>query len=197
MARFLWSKAKLCRALWINIFWLPKIDKIIQKRSSWKRGMVRKKSEYWTQLREKQIARFTFWLSEKQFKKYYQKAVSSKNVTWEELIRQMEMRIDNVVYRAWLAESRPQARQMVAHWHFELNWRRITIPSIQFKTWDKLILRKKLQNSSLYSESPAKCVVKWIKADVKKKEIEMVEVPAFDELEQSIKTSLIIEYYSR
>jgi len=197
MARFLWSKAKLCRALWVNIFWLPKIDKIIQKRSSWKRWMVRKKSEYWMQLKEKQIARYTFWLSEKQFKKYYNKAVRSQNVTWEEMIRQIEIRADNALYRAWFAESRPQARQMISHWHFELNWRRITVPSIQLKIWDKLVLRKKLQSSSLYTEAPAKCAVKWLKADVKKKEVEMTEVPAWDELEQSIKTPLIIEYYSR
>lgn len=196
MARFLWSKAKLCRSLWVNIFWLPKIDKIIQKRS-WKRWVVRKKSEYWMQLREKQVARHMFWLSEGQFRKYYDKAVRSKNITWEELIRQIEVRIDNVLYRSWFAESRPQARQMISHWHFELNWRKVTVPSIQLRPWDKLSLRKRLQSSALYSEDPAKCSIKWIKADSKKKEIEMIEIPSSDELEQSIKTHLIIEYYSR
>lgn len=196
MARFLWSKAKLSRSLGVNIFWLPKIDTILQKRL-WKRWMVKKKSEFWIQLREKQVARFMFWLSEKQFKKYYQKAVRSKNITWEELIRQIELRADNVLYRSWFAESRPQARQMISHWHFDLNGRRITVPSIQLKPWDKLTLRKKMTSSSLYWEAPAKSAVKWLKSDSKKWEVKMDSVPEVDELEQSIKTHLIIEFYSR
>ena len=196
MARFLGSKAKLSRSLWVNVFWLPKIDNIIAKRA-WKNKFFKKRSEYWMQLREKQIARHTFWLSEKQFKKYYQKAVSSKNITWEELIRQIELRVDNIIYRSWIAVSRTQARQMISHWNFLLNWRKITIPSIQLRVWDVLSLRDKIKKSPLFENTTIKPVFKWIKWDNKSKSIELLEIPKSDELEQSIKTHLIIEYYSR
>jgi len=196
MARFLGSKAKLSRSLWVNVFWLQKIDNIMAKRA-WKGKFFKKRSEYWMQLREKQIARHMFWLSEKQFKMYYQKAVKSKNITWEELIRQIELRVDNIIYRAWIAASRTQARQMISHWNFLLNWRKITIPSIQLRTWDKLTLRDKLKKSPLFEDLKITPVFKWLKWDSKTKSIEVVETPKSDELEQSIKTHLIIEYYSR
>lgn len=199
MAKFTWSKAKLSRKLWVNIFWLPKIDKIIAKRSEkWKKSWFWKKSEFWVQSREKQILRFMFWLSEKQLRKYYDIAIRSKNITSEELIRQIEIRVDNVLYRAWFAASRAQARQMISHWHFELNWQKITVPSIQVKVWDILVISKKLKDSSLYSNiwSQEKWL-KWLKSDIKKKEIVVSSMPENEELEQLVKTHLIVEYYSR
>lgn len=196
MARFLWSKAKLSRKLGVNLFWLPKISAIMTKRA-WKVRSFKKKSEYWLQLQEKQIARHLFWLTEKQFKKYYKIAVKSKHITWDELLRQIEMRADNIIYRAGLAESRPQARQMISHWHFELNWHKITIPSIQLKVWDKLIIRKKLQKSILYTDKKIENATKWLKSDEKVNSVEMLSIPESAELEQFIKTHLIIEFYSR
>lgn len=199
MAKFTWSKAKLSRKLWMNIFWLPKIDKIMAKRSEkWRRSWFKKKSEYWIQSTEKQILRFMFWLSEKQLRKYYDIAIRSKNVTNEELVRQIELRSDNVIYRAWFAMSRAQARQMISHWHFELNWQRITVPSIQAKPWDKFAVSKKLNDALLYSNiwSPEKWL-KWIKPNISNKEIVIESIPENDELEQSVKTQLIVEYYSR
>lgn len=196
MARFLGSKAKLSRSLWVNVFWLSKIDNIMAKRA-WQWKFFKKRSEYWMQLREKQIARHTFWLSEKQFKKYYKRAVVSKNITWEEMLRQIELRVDNILYRAGVAESRTQARQMISHWNFLLNWRKITIPSIQLRVWDKLSLRDKLKKSPLFEGLKITPVFKWIKWNDKEKTVELSEIPKADELEQSIKTHLIIEYYSR
>ncbi len=198
MARFRWSKTKLCKALWANIFWLPKIDKLMARSSSKKKWVVRKKSEYWVQLKEKQILRFMFWISESQLQKYYQKAVSSNTVTSEELIRQLETRIDNVLFRAWFAESRPQARQFIAHGHFELNWKKIKTPSIQVKKWDKITLKLKSKDASVFQEfiTPWK-ILQWIKPDIKKKEILIESLPEWDELEQSVKVHLIVEYYSR
>lgn len=199
MAKFTWSKAKLSRKLWINVFWLPKIDKIIAKRSTkWKTSWSWKKSEFWVQQKEKQILRYTFWLSEKQLRKYYDIAIRSKNITSEELVRQIEIRVDNIVYRAWFAKSRSQARQMISHGHFEFNWQKITVPSIQIRPWDKLSVTKKLQTSPLFSDiSSLEKWLKWIKSDTKKKEIVIDSLPESDELEQSIKTHLIVEYYSR
>ena len=198
MATFRWSKTKLSRKLWVNIFGLPKIDKIMGKRLWKKRWPVKKQSEFWIQLREKQLTRYMYWLSEKQLKKYYDKAVRSKNVTSDELIRQMETRVDNVVYRAWFASSRPQARQLVAHWHLELNWRKITIPSIQMKAWDKISIKAKSKKTPLFDElDPIAKFIKWIKPDIKKQEIVIEGTPDTDEMEKSIKTHLIIEWYSR
>ena len=120
-----------------------------------------------------------------------------KNITWEELIRQIELRVDNIIYRSWIAVSRTQARQMISHWNFLLNWRKITIPSIQLRVWDVLSLRDKIKKSPLFENTSIKPVFKWIKWDNKSKSIELLEIPKSDELEQSIKTHLIIEYYSR
>lgn len=197
MATFRWSKAKLSKKLWTNIFWLPKIDKIMAK-WSWKKWLTKKTSEYWSQLKEKQILRFMFWVSEKQLRKYYNKALRSTHVTSEELLRQLETRADNVIFRSWFAISRAQARQMISHWHFELNWQRITIPSIQVKPWDKLNLRKKSVWSSLFSQiKELDTWVKWIKWDIKKKTIWIESLPEALELEQSVRVPLIIEFYSR
>ncbi|MCD5382769.1 30S ribosomal protein S4 [Candidatus Gracilibacteria bacterium] len=196
MARFLGSKAKLSRSLGVNVFGLPKIDNIIAKRAG-KNKFFKKRSEYGMQLREKQIARHTFGLSEKQFKMYYKKAVKSANITGEELIRQIELRVDNIIYRAGLAVSRTQARQMISHGNFLLNGRKITIPSIQVKKGDVLSLRDKLKKSSLFENLDIKPMFKWLKGDNKGKSVEIVEIPNADEMEQSIKTHLIIEYYSR
>lgn len=198
MATFRWSKTKLCRALWVNIFGLPKIDKLIARRNNKKKTIIRKKSEYWIQLQEKQIARFMFWISESQLRKYYSRAVRSKNVTSQEMIVELETRVDNVIYRAGFAESRPQARQFISHWHFELNWSRINTPSIQVKPWDKLKLSKKSWNMSIFWNATKLAKnIQWLKPDVKKKEILIESLPEWDELEQSIKVHLIVEFYSR
>lgn len=198
MATFRWSKTKLSRAIWVNVFGLPKIDKYVARRSSKKKDVVKKKSEYWTQLKEKQIARYMFWLSESQMRKYYSKAVRSKNVTSQELIRQIEIRADNVVFRSWFATSRAQARQLVVHWHFELNWQRINTPSIQVKAWDTLKLTKKSASlPAFWSLWKPEKTIQWLKPDNKKKEIVIESLPEWDDLEQSIKVHLIVEFYSR
>lgn len=196
MGRYLGSKVKICKRVGANIYGNPKYDAILAKKTA-KKGISRKPSEYSLQLKEKQLARYMFGVSEKQFKKYFQKAYRNDGVTGTELLKNLETRVDNIIYRSGVAESRPQARQMISHGHFELNGRRITVPSITVRAGDTLTLRKKIQSSPLYVGFSEAKPLKWLKVEGKKKSIILDRIPEDDELEQSINVQLIVEYYSR
>lgn len=195
-------KARLCRRHRTNLYGAPKYTKILEKRMG-KPGMhtriMGKLSEYGIQLAEKQKARILFGVSEKQFSNYFKKAISRKGETGEELLRFLELRLDNVIYISQFAETRMQARQMASHGHFRLNGRKVTVPSIQLKPGDKLEVSPKHKTSPLYAglEKLKDYSPKWIKTDLKKLTIEIVVLPEKDELEKSIDSQLIVEYYSR
>lgn len=163
------------------------------------KASFRKTSEYGIQMNEKQKARVLFGISEKQFSNYFVKASKMTGETGENLLRLLETRLDNVVYVAQFAVTRMQARQMVAHGHFKLNGRRVDIPSIQVRPGDKIELVEKLKSSPLYSDfgklkdySP-----KWLNVDLKKLTAEVVAFPEKDDLEKSVDSQLIVEFYSR
>ena len=196
MGRYTGPKGKLCKRVGAHIYGTPKYDAILSK-SLEKRGFSKKASEFSVQLKEKQLARYMYGISEKQFKKYFQKAYNAQGVTGIELLRNLERRIDNVIYRAGLAETRPQARQMIAHGHFELNGHKITVPSINVRPEDTLILRKKIQSSPLYVGFSEAKPLKWLKVDAKQKSVIIDRLPEDDELEKSINVQLIVEFYSR
>jgi small subunit ribosomal protein S4 len=200
--RYTGPKAKLCRRLGVNLFGTEKYTKILRNRQS-KPGMhgakFSKKSEYGRQLEEKQKARFIFGISESQMASYLKKALSQPGATGQNFLRLLETRLDNVIYVSQLAVTRPQARQMVTHGHFKLNGRRVDIPSIQVRPGDKIELIAKFAKSPLYSDldklkdySP-----KWLKVDLKKLTLEVLALPEQDDLEKSIDSQLIVEYYSR
>lgn len=196
MGRYLGSKAKICKRVGANIYGTPKYDAILAKASSKKKTM-KKSSEYGTQLLEKQKARFMFGISEKQFERYFEKALHSQGVTGAELLRSLERRLDNVIYRAGLAQTRPQARQMASHGHFELNGHKVTVPSIAVRPGDVITLRKKMETSPLYVGFGEVESLKWLKIDAKKKTVTVERLPEEDELERTIAVQLIVEYYSR
>jgi len=200
--RYTGPKAKLCRRLGVNLFGTEKYTKILRRRQS-KPGIhgakFSKKSEYGRQLDEKQKARFVFGLSEKKLSNYFKKASSQPGDTGQNLLRLFERRLDNVVYVSQFAETRMQARQMVSHGHFKLNGRRVDIPSILVRPGDKIELLPKLAKSSLYADldklkdySP-----KWLKVELKKLSVEVLALPEKDDLEKSIDSQLIVEFYSR
>ncbi len=200
--RYTGPKAKLCRRLGVNLFGTEKYTKILRNRQS-KPGVhgakFSKKSEYGRQLDEKQKARYLFGVSEKQTRNYMAKAGSQKGDTGENFLRLFERRLDNVIYVSQMAVTRPQARQMVNHGHFKLNGRRVDIPSIQIKAGDKIELIAKFAKSPLYADldtlkdfSP-----KWLKVDLKKLSLEVLALPEKDDLEKSIDSQLIVEFYSR
>ncbi len=206
--RYTWPKKKLCRREWVNLFWTEKYDL-----AKWKRGLLktRKTSEYGTQLRKKQLAKRMFWLSEKQFASYFKKAQKSKapGTTWEKMLKLLELRLDNVIYRANFARTRMQARQFVSHAHFKLNWVKVTIPSISVKVWDVIELRDRVKESPLYKSLASELAefaknnkgkitnAKWIKVDVNNLKIEIIAEPSKDDFEQIIDIAKIVEFYSK
>lgn len=200
--RYTGPKAKLCRRLGVNLYGTEKYTKILRNRQS-KPGVhgakFTKKSEYGRQLDEKQKARYLFGVSEKQLSSYMKKAVSQVGDTGQNFLRLLECRLDNVIYVSQLAVTRPQARQMVTHGHFKLNGRRVDIPSIQVRPGDKIELLARFAKSPLYADlanlkdfSP-----KWLKVDLKKLSLEVLALPEQDDLEKSIDSQLIVEFYSR
>ena len=163
------------------------------------RSSFKSLSEYGKQLQEKQKARFMFGITEKQFRKYYQKATKAEGVTGIELLKGLERRLDNFVYRSGFAATRRQARQFVTHGHFELNGRRVDIPSIEIKVGDKLVVRNKSQKSPIFEEIKKQkdASVKWINADNGKLTIEVIALPGEDDVEPIINSQMIVEFYSK
>lgn len=200
--RYTGPKAKLCRRLGVNIFGTEKYTKILRNRQS-KPGVhgakFSKKSEYGRQLEEKQKARYIFGVSEKQTQRYMDKAISQPGDTGQNFLALFERRLDNVVYISQFAVTRPQARQMVTHGHFKLNGRRVDIPSILVRPGDKIELVGRFAKSPLYADvakqkdySP-----KWLNVDLKNLSVEVLALPEKDDLEKSIDSQLIVEFYSR
>jgi small subunit ribosomal protein S4 len=206
--RYTWPKKKLCRREWVNLFGTEKYDLTNSKRTLLK---SKKSSEYWIQLRKKQLSKRMFGLSEKQFAAYYKKAVSSKAewTTWDKMLRFLELRLDNVVYRANFARTRMQSRQFVSHAHFKVNWVKVSVPSIALKIGDVIELRDQLKESPLYKSlieeleefsKKNKWVVtktKWIEVDPKNIKITIKALPEKDDFEQIIDIQKIIEFYSK
>jgi small subunit ribosomal protein S4 len=157
-------------------------------------------SEYGKQLQEKQKARFMFGLTEKQFSKYYTKATKIKGITGNEMMRLLERRLDNVIFRSGLAATRRQARQIATHGLVELNGKRVDIPSIETKIGDTITVRPKSQSSPLFAEVKANKKpehAKWVDVDYGKLSATINSLPDDDDLEQIIEAQLIVEYYSK
>lgn len=158
-----------------------------------------KLSDYAKQLREKQKARRIFGVSEKQIQRYYQKAIASPAVSGEELLRQLEHRFDNIVYRSGFASTRRQARQLVTHGIFMLNGRRMNVPSAQLKEGDSFTVRQKNRSMPLFEnfDKRKNVIPPWLKFDAAAFTGQVIGKPAKENLEGSIDTQMIIEFYSR
>ncbi|MDF2379241.1 MAG: 30S ribosomal protein S4 [Candidatus Gracilibacteria bacterium] len=205
MARYTGPKARLCRREGIDLFGRPKYAKILERRGvgvgMHLGGRPGKKSGYAIQLREKQKLRFMFVLSEKQFKKYFDKANRMKGVTGDNLMQVLETRLDNAIYRAGFGLTRFQSRQMATHGHFEVNGRRVDVPSYNLRVGDVFQVRSKTKNSKLFAnvleENKNYKPSRWLKVNTKELSAEVVAIPTSDDFEQIIDTQKIIEYYSR
>lgn len=206
--RYTWPKKKLCRREGINLFWTEKYDLSKSKRAPLK---SRKTSEFGTQLRKKQLAKRMFGLSEKQFASYFKKAGKSKDsgTTWEKMLKLLELRLDNVVYRANFARTRIQARQFASHAHFKLNWVKVTVPSISLKPGDVIEIRDRVKESPLYKSLASELSEfakankgkitnsKWIDVDANSLKITVKALPEKDDFEQIIDIQKIVEFYSK
>lgn len=164
------------------------------------RSRYTRKSEYAIQLDEKQKAKYTYGLLEKQFRNLYKKATRQEGVTGEVLLQLLESRLDNVVYRLGFARTRRQARQLVSHKHVVVNNQVVNIPSYHVKPGDVISVRPKsrdldLINETLESYSTNK--YKWLETDKKSKTGKFLNVPVMEEIPESINVQLIIELYSK
>ncbi|KUO95155.1 30S ribosomal protein S4 [Ferroacidibacillus organovorans] len=158
-------------------------------------------SEYGLQLREKQKARKMYGVLEKQFRAYYDEAARRKGITGDTLLQLLETRLDNVVYRLGFAASRPEARQLVKHGHFEINGRRVDIPSYQMRVGETVSVREKSAASAKFKElleaAEGKTVLSWLERDMVTRSGKVTRLPAREEIDAPVTEQLIIEYYSR
>jgi small subunit ribosomal protein S4 len=159
----------------------------------------RKTSEYGLQLKEKQKAKYTYGVLEKQFANLFKKAQASKGVTGEVLLQLLEGRLDNVVYRLGIAPSRPAARQIVSHRHITVNGEVVNVPSYALKAGDIVGVRERSKSlESITNTLESRGVnVPWIEFDKTQMTGKYMSVPQRDDIPENIKEQLIVELYSK
>ena len=201
MARYTGPQTKIARKFGEAIFGE---DKSFEKRNypPGQHGMAKKrgkKSEYAVQLMEKQKAKYTYGILEKQFRGLFEKASAARGVTGEVLIQLCEARLDNVVYRMGIASSRRAARQIVSHRHITVNGENVNIPSYHLKPGDKVAVREKSKSVEAIERSLANSshVYEWITWNNDTKEGVFVSVPARLQIPENIKEQLIVELYNK
>jgi len=156
-------------------------------------GGFSKVSEYGKQLREKQKAKRIYGLREGQFANYAQTASSMTGSKTENLLRLLELRLDNLVYRAGLATSRSAARQIVNHGHILVNGKKVSIPSYRLKVGDVIIPK----NTDRFKELSLNSNIGWVSVDAKKVAMTINSLPTREQIDTPVNESLVIEYYSR
>ena len=201
MARYTGPKTKIARKFGETIFG---DDKSFEKKNyppgqhgnNRRRG---KKSEYAVQLMEKQKAKYTYGILEKQFRNLFAKANRSKGVTGEVLLQLCEARLDNVVYRMGLSNTRSGARQLVSHRHITVNGELVNIPSYSLKAGDVVGVREKSKSLQTIQDalSGNSSVYEWITWNNDKKEGTFVAIPERIQIPENIKEQLIVELYSK
>ncbi len=208
MARYIDSVCKLCRREGMKLFLKGErclSDKCAFERRSYGPGVhgqrQRKQSEYGVRLREKQKVKRLYGLLEKQFRNYYHRAARQKGITGENLLRLLERRLDNVVYRLGLAHSRKQARQLVRHNHLLVNGRKVNIPSYIVNQGDKVAVKEKSRRLEAFITAlervDARGVPAWLEIDREQARGVVLSLPAREDIDQDIQEQLIIELYSK
>ena len=165
-------------------------------------GQGRKKiSEYGTQLREKQKTKAFYGVGEKQFRKYFEMAENKKGITGENLLQILESRLDNVVYRLGFGVSRAQARQFVNHGHFEVNGKKVDIPSYLVKAGDVIAVREIKKDNKTIKENlevnAARPVPEWLEKDADKMQGKVLRLASREDVDIPVEEHLIVELYSK
>ncbi len=165
-------------------------------------GQRRKKmSEYGTQLREKQKTKAYYGVQEKQFRKYFEMASVTKGVTGERLLQILESRLDNVVYRLGFGVSRAQARQLVNHGHFEVNGKKVDIPSYLVKAGDVVAVREIRKDNKTIKENvennSSRPIPAWLEKDNEKLSGKVIRLASREDIDIPVKEHLIVELYSK
>ncbi len=209
MARYTGSVCRMCRREGTKLFLKGEkcfSDKCaISKRPTppGQHGQARqrKPSEYGMQLREKQKARRAYGLLETQFYKTYERATNMKGITGENLLSLLERRLDNVVYRAGLAASRPQARQLVLHGHILVNGRKVDVASYTVDLNDVITVRAKSKEMAHFKAvregNAARILPKWLTFNADELTATVVALPVREDIDFALQENMIVEFYSR
>lgn len=208
MARYTGAVCRQCRREGKKLFlkgercYSEKCSLGIRSYAPGQHGQGRKKSsEYGLQLRAKQTARRFYGVQEAQFRHYFDIAERKQGVTGDNLLRILESRLDNVVYRAGFASSRAEARQLVGHGHFEVNGHRVDIASYLLKAGDEIAICEKSRQSdkfkAIIEANGAKPVPEWISVDKENLKANVVNLPTREQIEAPVEEQLIVEFYSR
>lgn len=188
---------KRCRSLGIEPMVLG-IDK--KSRRTLKRAN-RKESEYALQLREKQKAKFIYGVLEKPFRNYYEKAKRMRGMVGENLMILLESRLDNVIFRAGLARTRRESRQVVGHRHVLVNGKCVNIPSYLVKAGDVIELKEKCKDYQRYKDivevTGGRIVPEWLEADAENLKVNVVAAPTRAQIDVPVDEMLIVELYSK
>lgn len=201
MARYTGPKSKIARKMGEPIFGE---DKVLSRKNyapgQHGANKRRKLSEYGTQLREKQKAKYTYGVLERQFRNLFRKASSSRGVTGEVLLQLLESRLDNVVYRLGIAPTRAAARQLVLHRHVTVDGQVVNIPSYQVVPGQVVAVREKSKSLEVIQDSLAgfnHAKYPWIEYDENVKGGKMINLPQREDIPENINQQLIVELYSK
>jgi small subunit ribosomal protein S4 len=206
MARYTGAHCRICRREGMKLF--LKGDRCYTDKCAFARrgyapgqhGQTKKKlSNYGVQLREKQKAKRIYELLEGQFRKYYDKADRMKGITGENLLKLLEMRLDNVVFRLGYGGSRREARQLVNHEHFLVNGKKVDIPSYGLSVGDVITVSEKSRSSErfkVFAENP-KALPNWLQGNAENFEAKVIAEPARADIDIPVNETLIVELYSK
>jgi len=208
MARYTEAVCRLCRREGQKLFlkgdkcYMDKCPVTQRAYAPGQHGQRRKKlSEYGLQHREKQKARRFYGILEKQFNGYFESAEKQKGMTGENLLRILESRLDNVVYRIGFAMSRPEARQLVRHGHFTVNGRKVNIPSYLVREGDIITIADRSRSlekfKSILEANEARPVPDWLDLDRGTFQAKIVNLPAREAIDLPVEEHLIVEFYSK
>ena len=207
MARYTEANCRLCRREGQKLFlkgercYSPKCA--LERRSfppgQNGQGRRSKTADYGLQLREKQKTKRFYGLQETQFRNLFDKAARKQGITGENLLILLETRLDNVVFRLGFASSRKEARQLVTHGHFQVNGKKVNIPSYTVKAGDVITVKEKSQSSPKFKEIKDMTITvpSWMTVDVQKLEGKVLTIPTREEIDTPIAEHLIVELYSK
>ena len=201
MARYTGPKNRVSRRLGADVFDTRRsaLEKRPYPPGQHGRGRIRE-TEYLLQLREKQKARAIYGLLEKQFRNLYEEANRRPGITGETLLQMLELRLDNVVFRAQFGSTRPQARQLVNHGHVNVNGRRVDIPSFRVKIGDVVELRTKSKSMIVVQhniDTLDRAVPPWLEADLANHKVTVRSLPLREHIQIPVREQLIVELYSK
>ena len=205
MARYTGPKVRISRRLGVNIFENAKGTKALERRPfpPGAHGRTRRRSsdgEYLSQLQEKQKAKYIYGVLERQFRNIFDEAVRRSGPTGENILRLLELRLDNVVYRAGWAATRPQARQFVSHGLVKIDGKRVNIPSYTLAKGEVVSLSDKARNMIIIQhniDTHGRTPVAWLDAQDGGKAVSVRELPTREQIDVPVQEQLIVELYSK